>query len=236
MELKKYISSKEKEKQIPGAQGALLIKSSSVVTISIKTPLGRIFRCETAFIGTNSHDYLLFEMPAISKKEIEMYLLEGFNISIKAISDRGEGAVVRFTSKIEHLILKPIGLLVINMPHSMVLTPLRSEPRFEVNLQGKAVLPERQLQVELQDLSHKGCCFQHSIHGPEISLNQKINLFIMNPTLKTYFQLSGSVKSINRIGVFCQYGVMFDQQGRSNTKLLLKQLVFDGTGLSFKKS
>ncbi|KXI23508.1 PilZ domain-containing protein [Photobacterium sanguinicancri] len=229
------MSNKDREKLIPGAQGALLIKNSSIVTISIKTPLGRIFRCETVFIGTDSHDYLLLEMPSIPKKDIDMYLLEGFNISIKAISDRGEGAIIRFASRIEHLIFKPIGLLAISLPHSMMSTPLRSEPRFEVTLQGKVILSERQLLVELQNLSHKGCCFQHSIHGPEINLDQKVDIFITNPTLKTYFQLSGSIKSINRVGVFCQYGVMFDPQGCSNTKLLLKQLVFDGVGLSFKK-
>ncbi|OAN17921.1 hypothetical protein A3K86_03110 [Photobacterium jeanii] len=235
MNNKTHNTNGDREKIIPGYQGVALIHNGSNITLSVKTPLGRICRYETKFVGGDGHQYLLVELPNISHREMEMSFQEGFNVAIRAISDRGEGAVIKLSSMIDHIITKPIGFIVIDIPHSVTLTQLRSEPRYETRLQGKAIISERQFLIDLNDLSHKGCGFSYSLRYSEIELNEQLVILIQNPILNTQLRLSGKVKSIQKSGAFYKCGVMFDEQGCVSVKQLLSQLIFDGATLTFKK-
>ena len=231
---KHLLSTKSREKTVPGRQGIAMVSHGSDVTVSVKTPLGRLYRVDTIFIGSNGNDEIFLELPAISKPVLDEYFDEGFLLTVKAISDKGEGAIVNFKTQIIHTLHKPVRLLVLTIPRTMNLLQLRSEPRYEVKLQGKIALAQRELLVDFKDLSKNGCCFHQDLNGPQIEEDTHIQIFIKNPSTGKTFRLTGLVKSIHKAGVLKNYGMMFDLDGQKQAKLLLAQLIFDGSKLSFK--
>ncbi|MGR5149681.1 PilZ domain-containing protein [Photobacterium alginatilyticum] len=231
---KHLLSTKSREKTISGNQGIAMVRHGSEVTISIKTPLGRLYRIETVFIGSNSSDEIFFELPEVSKSVIDEYFDQGFWLTVKAISEKGEGAIVNFKTQIMYTILKPTRLLVLELPRTMGLLQLRSEPRYDVKLQGKIALAQRELLVDFKDLSKNGCCFYQDINGPQLREDMAIVVMIQNPASGKVFTLTGLVKSVHRSGSQNYYGMLFDLDGQKQAKALLAQLIFDGSKLSFK--
>lgn len=234
-QLKKHLlSTKSREKTIPGLQGIAMVSHGSEVTISVKTPLGRLYRVDTIFIGSNGSDEIFLELPAINKAEFDDYFNDGFWLTVKAISEKGEGAIVNFKTQITQIVHKPVRLLILAVPQSMSLFQLRSEARYEVKLQGLIALAQRELLVDFKDLSKNGCCFLLDLNGPKFDEDTYVIISIHNPLTGKAFRLTGLVKSIHKTGAKNNYGMMFDVDGQKQAKLLLAQLIFDGSKLSFK--
>ncbi|MGF1764221.1 flagellar brake domain-containing protein, partial [Aliivibrio kagoshimensis] len=148
-----------REKITTGPSGLNMIFKSTLVHISITTPLGERLKCNTLFIGSDSQSYLLLKFPAISLESQEHFLQEGFKLTVKAISGQGEGSIILFRTLIQHVILQPIPILIVAMPSTMKLHQLRREPRFEVDMKGIIHIDDREVQVKLRDLSNNGCSF-----------------------------------------------------------------------------
>ncbi|MGF1758742.1 flagellar brake protein [Photobacterium sagamiensis] len=234
-DLKQRLLSKKREQTVQGNRGIEMINHGSLVTISVKTPLGRLFRCETKFIGSDGTEHLVLTLPKLTPHDLDDYFCEGFWITVKAISDRGEGAIVNFKSQVAYVINKPVGLLLLKIPHTMSLMQLRSEPRYEVKLQGHIPIVNRNLLVDFKDLSAKGCCFQFGVNGPTFDADDVISITVKNPSSTQHYQLTGTVRSMQKNGALKNCGVMFDGQGQQGAKQLLAQLIFDGSSLSFKQ-
>ena len=230
------MADKGREQSVPGLHGMAMINHGSEVTISVKTPLGRLYRIETIFIGTNGKNELFLELPAISQSEFNDYFYGGFWLTVTAISEKGEGAIVRFKTQISQVVHKPVKLLILTIPQQMTLRPLRSEPRYEVKLQGAISLANRNLLVNFKDLSSSGCCFIQEINGPQFQRDASISIDVYNSKAAQCYRLTGIVRNIHRLGALSYCGVMFDSQGQQQARQLLAKLIFDGSKLSFKQS
>ncbi|UXI02766.1 flagellar brake protein [Photobacterium sp. TY1-4] len=231
---KRLLASREREKTVTGLQGIAMMNHGSEVTFSIKTPLGRLLRAETTFIGSNGKDNIILEYPVVSPQASMDYFHEGFWVTIKAISEKGEGAQISFKTQIAHIVEKPVRFLILDLPRSMDLLQLRSEARYEVQLQGQILLGQRALLVDFKDLSKNGCCFRYDMNGPQFDEGHKLTVSIKNPNTLKIYHLSGHIKSIHRSGGANNCGILFDEYGLEQVKTLLAQLIFDGAKLSFK--
>ncbi|WP_299018709.1 flagellar brake protein [uncultured Photobacterium sp.] len=231
-----FLSNKNREKTVSGSQGIAMISHGSDVTISVKTPLGRWFRVDTIFIGTNNRDEIFLELPTLSKAEFDQYFYDGFWLKVKAISERGEGAIINFKTQISQILFKPVRLLVLDLPMTAELIQLRSEPRYDVSLQGMIPLSNRKLLVDFTDLSKHGSGFQHDVTGLQFEEDSSLTIVVQNPNTEEEYHLSGKVKSKHgqRSGAFYRYGLIFDELGSQQVKRLLSKLIFDGSKLSFK--
>jgi len=130
-----------------------MVEHSSELKLNITTPVGTKFICRTPFIGTHSDRYLSAEIPNISSEDMDFYFQEGFWINIRALSTRGEGAMIHFRSQLLHVIQEPIPFVMLSIPNTMQVTQLRKEPRYEVNLPGKVLAEEHKANCEVRDLS-----------------------------------------------------------------------------------
>lgn len=211
-----------------------MIHHGSEVTFSIKTPLGRLLRAETTFVGSNGTDNIVLEYPVVSQQSAMDYFHEGFWITVKAISEKGEGAQISFKTQIAHIVKKPVRLLILDIPRSVNLLQLRSEARYDVQLQGRIALGQRVLLVDFKDLSKNGCCFRYDLNGPQFDEGHQLTVSIKNPDTQKVYHLSGHIKSIHRAGGTNNCGMLFDEFGLEQVKTLLAQLIFDGSKLSFK--
>ncbi len=211
-----------------------MVEHSSELKLSITTPVGTKFICKTPFIGTHSDRYLLAEVPNISNEDKGFFFQEGFWINVRAISARGEGAMIHFRSQLLHVIQEPVPFVMLSIPNSMQVTQLRKEPRYEVNLPGKVIADEHKANCEVRDLSKCGCRFI----APPIGRNYQvgdivsIELFADQKGTRVFAPLTGRICNLQRSTHYARYGMEFNAVGQLNAKNLLSQLKFNGTKLT----
>ncbi|AJR08633.1 hypothetical protein C9J03_22285 [Photobacterium gaetbulicola] len=121
----------------PSLPGLMEITHGSEITLSVKTPVGQLFQVSSVFIGTNGKDKLFIELPEVNKIEREQFFQLGYRMTIKAASEKGEGALVRVTTKISHIISEPVPLLVVDIPPNIDVVQLQKEPRYGDSLTDK---------------------------------------------------------------------------------------------------
>lgn len=213
-----------------------MIEHGGEFTMGITTPVGRTFRCKTAFIGTHSDRMILAELPKISDDDLDDYFQEGFWATIRAISPRGEGAIIHFRSQLQHILKEPMPMVLMSVPKDMQVSQLRKEPRFDVNLDAKAKAEDKSLDCEIRDLSKSGCrIFAPPLSRPlqvgdEIALEVKVRI-----GKQIQFEpLFGTICNLQHSMHYARYGVQFNEVGKSNAKTLLAHLKFDGTKLALR--
>ncbi len=211
-----------------------MVEHSSELKLNITTPVGTTFVCRTPFIGTHSDRYLLAEIPNISSEDMGFYFQEGFWINLRAISSRGEGAMIHFRSQLLHVIREPIPFVMLSIPNTMQVTQLRKEPRFEVNLPGKVIAEEHKADCEVRDLSKSGCRFISAPVGRTYQVGDtvSIEIFADQRGTRVFAPLTGKVCNLQRSTHYARYGMEFDPLGQANAKNLLSQLKFNGTKLT----
>ncbi|MFA0413071.1 PilZ domain-containing protein [Vibrio renipiscarius] len=203
------------------------------VSIGIITPVGNTYRARSHFIGTHSKHMILIELPKISDDDLHAFFQEGFWATIRTISPHGEGAIFSFRSQILHVIKAPIAMVAMSIPQTLQSTPLRSDPRYEVNLPAKAHINEHRIECVLRDLSKSGCLYlTPSLTRPFIS-GENVELHIRTPGSQYIFEtLTGTICNVKQTAQTRRYGVQFDERGRNNATTLLSLLKFDGNRLS----
>ncbi|HAS6349591.1 flagellar brake protein [Vibrio sp. IRLE0018] len=215
-----------------------MIEHGSEITLNVATPVGTKFLTTSLFVGTHSGHSILVEIPQISDDDLKFYFQEGFWVNVKALSHRGEGAIIQFRCQLTHRLSDPFPLLVLSVPSTMLVSQLRKETRYEVNLPAKAYVNEAKVECEIRDLSRGGCRFVTApmsrifMVGEEVSLEIFLNK-VGGPTLAP---LKGKVCNLQRSTHYARYGVEFDDLGKHNAKNLLGHLKFDGTKLKLRSS
>ncbi|QXO15623.1 PilZ domain-containing protein [Vibrio ostreae] len=211
-----------------------MVEHGSELTLSITTPVGTKFSCKTPFIGTHSDTYLLIEIPQVSAEDLNFFFQEGFWINVRAISPRGEGAMLHFRSQLLHIMQEPIALAMLSIPNTMQVTQLRKEPRYEVNLSGKVYLGEQKAECEVRDLSKSGCRFITAPVGRTYQVGDlvSVELFADRRSSKVFAPLTGKICNLQRSMHYARYGLEFNDQGKTNAKNLLARLKFNGTKLT----
>ncbi|NOH78241.1 flagellar brake protein [Vibrio sp. RE86] len=213
-----------------------MIEHGSELTMGISTPVGTTFRCKTSFIGTHSDNLVLVELPKVSEDDLNFFFQSGFWVTVRAISPRGEGAIVHFRSQIQHATKSPVPLLTLSIPQTMQVTQLRKEPRFEVNLTARALSNSHKLDCEIRDLSKGGCRFVTPPLSRPFQVGDEVSLNVQITTAKgIHFEpLFGRVCNLQRSLHYARYGMEFTDHGKNNAKLLLGHLKFNGTKLTLR--
>ncbi|WP_439333143.1 flagellar brake protein [Vibrio sinensis] len=213
-----------------------LIEHGSELIIGITTPVGTTFRTKTAFIGTHSHKVILAELPNISDEDLKFFFQEGFWTVVRAISPRGQGGMIQFRSQISHVVRAPFPMMALSIPSTMQLTPLRTEPRYDVNLPAKAHSTNHRIDCDLRDLSRGGCQFVTSALSRPFDIGESVELHIVTRSSKNpvFDPLFGSVCNIKPSPHNIRYGIKLDIRGKNNAKKLLSQLKFDGSKLTLR--
>ncbi|MCG3728800.1 PilZ domain-containing protein [Vibrio cincinnatiensis] len=227
-------SSSKTVSTINSVDALAMVEHGSELTLSITTPVGTKFLCKTPFIGTHSNTYLLIEIPQISAEDLHYFFQEGFWIHIRAISPRGEGAMLYFRSQLLHILHDPIALAMLSIPNTMQVTQLRKEPRYEVNLSGKVICEQGKSECEVRDLSKSGCRFLTAPLGRHLQMDDHvaIEIFADKRGSKFFAPLMGRICNLQRSTHYARYGLEFNEQGRENAKNLLGKLKFNGTKLT----
>lgn len=223
-----------KERVVMGLQAMDFIQHGTEASLEIVTPLGLRLNFKSNFIGFDDQQHIYFTLPKLTKNECLEFLVEGFNVDIEGISEDGEGALVRFRTRIEHLVLRPVQLLVFSVPQQAKLASLRNELRYELRLSGDIQLSNRKLNVLLTDVSSGGCGFCYDAISPVFDVSQKMVLEVSNTSNGDTYALSGAVKNGRKKRGRQIYGIVFDEPGKANCRRLLSNLVYDGTKYVFK--
>jgi c-di-GMP-binding flagellar brake protein YcgR len=211
-----------------------MVEHGGELTIGITTPVGTTFRCKTAFIGTHSNNVILSELPKVSDDDLEFFFQEGFWATVRAISPRGEGAVVHFRSQLQHIFRSPIPMVSLSIPQTMQVTQLRKEPRYDVNLEARVLAESHKLDCEIRDLSKSGCRFITAPLSRPFQVGEEITLHVQNSKNSHFDPLYGKVCNLQRSLHYARYGIAFSDNGKHNAKVLLGHLKFNGTKLTLK--
>lgn len=214
-----------------------MVEHSSELTLNISTPVGTKFLTTTSFIGTHSDQCILIEIPKVSDDDLEFFFQPGFWVNVRALSHRGEGAIIHFRCQLLHKILEPIPLIMLSIPNTMQVTQLRKEIRYDVNLAAKAFVSGHKVECEVRDLSKSGCRFVTPPIGRPIQIGDDISIEIMVGARKgqVFAPLKGRVCNLQKSTHYSKYGLEFDDNGKVNAKNLLSQLKFDGAKLVLRK-
>lgn len=213
-----------------------MISHSSELTINITTPVGVKYVGKARFIGTHSDNLVLIEPPELNDDDFDYFFQEGFWINIRALSQKGEGAVIHFRSQIQHVTDQPLRLVMSSIPGMMKVNQLRKEPRYDVNLRARVYNASRKAECEIRDLSKGGCRFVTNALNNNFTVGDKVALeVITHPRSKVKLPpLEGEVCNLQSSTHYAKYGLMFDEVGQANVKTLLSQLKFNGTKLALK--
>lgn len=213
-----------------------MIEHNSDTTINISTPVGINYKGITPFIGTYGSNFILLAAPDISDEDYEYFFQEGFWVNVKAISPRGEGALIYFRSQIMHIVNEPVRMIMISIPSTMKVLQLRKEPRYDVSLAAVVAYNGQRLECEVRDLSKGGCRIVTSPLIRTFQIEEKVQIAIVERTRSKLDLpiLSGTICNMQRSHHYARYGMMFDEKGKKNVQKLLSHLKFDGSKLALK--
>lgn len=206
----------------------------SVVELKVVTPLGQRVKASTIFIGADYEHYIFLKLPNLSKKNRDIFIIQGYSIIIESTPFQSRGVKHTFQTKIAHWMLKPFPLLLLDFPLQMTLYPQRQSVRYDLDLTGVINLPDRKFECKLVNISQGGFAFSFEAFGPGFDIGQSINLDIENQHNGHQFALTGHVKSLEKINGTQICGVMFDEVGKDNGKRIIEQLTHTGDFFVFQ--
>ncbi|CAM3779209.1 PilZ domain-containing protein [Vibrio aquimaris] len=210
-----------------------MLEHGGELTVTITTPVGRAFSCKTLFIGAHSHNLILAELPNLSLEDTGFFFQSGFWATIRAISPRGEGALVSFKTQLEYVLHSPIPIVAFNIPNIMQVNQLRREPRYNLDLPASVKCQGIKMECQMRDLSVHGCRFVTSPLSKAFQASDEITVCIHEALAKKHkFQsMTGHVRNSQSSIHYASYGVEFDEKGIEGSKLLLSKLKFSGNKL-----
>lgn len=213
-----------------------MVSHGSELTINLTTPVGIKYMGKTKFVGTHSDNFILLEIPQISEEDQDYFFQEGFWMNVRAISQKGEGAMIYFRSQIMHILKEPVPLIMISIPGMMKVNQLRKEPRYDVNLRAHALIGEMRVECEVRDLSKGGCRFITSPLAKRYNVGEEVTIHIAAPNNSKVqlLPLYGTICNLQSSMHYAKYGLKFSDTGQSNVKSLLSMLKFDGVKLTLK--
>ncbi|MCG6199985.1 PilZ domain-containing protein [Psychromonas antarctica] len=229
--LKMAALSKGTESTINSSDAIDMINHGSEFTINLTTPVGMKFMAKTKFIGYHSNNLILIEIPDTSDDKIDFYFQVGFWMNIRAISQKGEGAIIHFRSQIVHMLSGPIPMILISVPSMMRICQLRKEPRYEVSLTASAMISSQKVECEIRDISKGGCRFITGTMVKHFDIGEKVTIEIITAqrTRLKQFPLTGTLCNLQSSLHYSKYGFKFDDEGQASAKKLLAYMKFGGT-------
>ncbi|WP_077646860.1 flagellar brake protein [Salinivibrio sp. IB643] len=222
-----------REDTVIGLRAVAFMKHGTTTQVQIKTPVGQTYRSDCTFIGFDGEKRLFFSLPTENLNQVNQFFIEGYRLAVDAVSDEGEGAKVRFASKISTVLKAPVNLVVVELPQQAKLIQQRKDNRYELNVKGEVPLGNRRLSVNLTDISAGGCGFSFDAIAPVFEKHHQIAIQIQAPDSDDCFVLSGQVENRQQKWGMQRYGVSFDRGGLKHCEALIKRLVYDGSHYIF---
>ena len=99
-----------------GLQAMDFIQHGTEACLEVVTPLGLRLNFKANFIGFDEQQHIYFTLPSLSKSDYDDFFIEGFNVDIEGVSEKGEGALIRFRTRIKHVVYRPVQILVFTVP------------------------------------------------------------------------------------------------------------------------
>ncbi|UGA57653.1 PilZ domain-containing protein [Vibrio sp. VB16] len=213
-----------------------MVDHGSELTINLTTPVGIKYMGKTKFVGTHSDNFILMEIPSISEEDQDYFFQEGFWMNIRAISQKGEGALIYFRTQIMHILKEPIPIILVSIPGMMKINQLRKEPRYDVALRAHAEVGQTKIECEVRDLSKGGCRFITSPIGKKYDVGEEVMINISTPpnSKVKLLPLYGTICNLQSSMHYAKYGLKFNETGTTHVKSLLGLLKFDGVKLTLK--
>ncbi|MDV7104813.1 flagellar brake protein [Vibrio sp. TH_r3] len=254
MDIKEPPAIKGNESTINSTDAIDMVSHGSELTVNLTTPVGIKYMGKTNFVGTHSNNLILMEVPNISEEDQNYFFQEGFWMNVRAISQKGEGALIYFRAQIMHILKEPIPLVMISIPSMMKIHQLRKEPRYDVSLKACVEIAnsdnftntsdaatstkagQNKIECEVRDLSKGGCRFITSPLAKKFDVGEEVVINIMtsaNSKVKL-LPLHGKICNLQSSMHFAKYGLRFDSTGKAHVKSLLSLLKFDGVKLTLK--
>jgi len=226
----------ENQSSINSTDAIDMVEHGSELTISLTTPVGIKYMGKTNFIGTHSDNLILMEIPHISEEDQEYFFQEGFWMNVRAISQKGEGALIYFRTQIMHILREPVPIVMVSIPCMMKINQLRKEPRYDVALKSHIKVGKTKIECEVRDLSKGGCRFIISPLAKKYDMGEQVTIYITtSPNSKVKLQpLYGTICNLQSSMHYAKYGLRFSETGQRNVKSLLGMLKFDGVKLTLK--
>ncbi|WP_413283603.1 flagellar brake domain-containing protein [Vibrio sp. MA40-2] len=251
VEVKEPSEIKCNESTINSTDAIDMVAHGSELTINLTTPVGIKYMGKTNFIGSHSNNLILMEIPNISEEDQRYFFQEGFWMNVRAISQKGEGALIYFKTQIVHILKDPIPLVMVSIPSTMKIHQLRKEPRYDVSLKAcveranatttntgavNTKTGQSKIECEVRDLSKGGCRFITSPLAKKYDVGEEVVINIMTSANSKVqlLPLHGKICNLQSSMHYAKYGLRFDSIGKSHVKSLLSLLKFDGVKLSLK--
>ncbi|OOF28326.1 MULTISPECIES: PilZ domain-containing protein [Salinivibrio] len=222
-----------REEAVIGLRAVGFLKHGTATHVQIKTPVGQIFSCQSTFIGFDGDQRLFFTIPTRNIKQLNQFFVEGYRIAVDGVSDEGEGTKIRFASRISHIMMSPVAIMLVELPQQAKLIQQRKESRYELNVKGEIPLEKRRLSVNLTDISAGGCGFSFDAIAPVFEMKHQLAIQVRPSHGDDCFVLSGQVENRQQKWGMQRYGLSFDQSGLQHCRELIKRLVFDGSRYIF---
>lgn len=233
---RKLSQSQKSEDSINSSDAIEMISHGSEFNINVSTPIGMTFASKAKFIGCHSSNLILLEVPDISKEKSELFFQEGFWMNVRAFSQKGEGATIKFRSQIMHILAGKVPMIVISIPSIMKIKQLRKEARYEVSLTGYVSINGKKIEAEVRDISKSGCRFFIGPLNKSFDIGEDATIDIVNTSIGKgqNILLSGRLHNAQSTRHYAKYGLKFDRDGEDNAKILLANMRFNGTKFVFK--
>jgi c-di-GMP-binding flagellar brake protein YcgR len=213
-----------------------MVSHSSELTFNLTTPVGIKFLGQSNFIGVHSDNLIIIELPELTEDDQSYFFQEGFWMNIRAISQRGEGALIHFRAQIMHILLEPVPMVLLSIPPMMQVSQLRKEARYDVALSAIGVVGEQKIECEMRDLSKGGCRIVTSILAKTMQIGDKLTVHITHhgKAIPSIPPVAGTICNLQSSQHYAKYGLKFNDEGQNNVKTLLAKLKFDGSKLALK--
>ncbi len=198
------------------------------VACIITTPMKKVLKFRSRYIGMHSNNIILLESPKITPKEIAVFLQRGYAIQACVVSAKGEGARVYFKSKVEYVLNGgSTGLLLITLPKAtQVVVGLRESARLELAIDA-IIDPEGHKYLgQIRDISQSGCLIVIDRSLSHYQVGNMIELTISTGDGSNSDPLKAIVKNVSQSSQYKKYGVQFEEGSVEYVKSLIERLNF----------
>ncbi|MDN3612307.1 PilZ domain-containing protein [Vibrio ostreicida] len=207
------------------------IQPLSEVAFVIVTPTGKTLKGKTKYVGLNSNNLVMLEMPNVSPKAFADFFQRGFVIKACVISEKGEGARIYFKSKVACVIdAGRNSLCMISLPDTtQVNQGLRESVRLNMSVDGILSPQSNHLKCQIRDISNQGCLIVVDRHLVKQKVGDLIALSLLETEQNKVVEpqiLEAIVKNIKLTSRYCKFGVQFEESSLALVASMIENLQF----------
>ena len=199
-----------------------------MVIVELMTPAGQKIKFKSCFVGFMPGKFVLIQAPDLNKnRKLANMLQDSVKCTLRGLSEGQEGAVVAFNSSIKSSIRVPGQMLVLQMPDTVVIQPLRKVNRIDTNIEVSIQIDKYLWQGSIENLSAHGCLLSF-IKTQEINIeqNHQVELTITDSQYSDVEELSATICNIKNLQQTVSIGVEFCEQSKRSATSLLNQVLF----------